>query len=52
MYNKGRQFDLNGNLVDWWKSETKSRYLEKATCIIEQYGNYTEPTSMLKVRLH
>lgn len=46
---QGRQFDLNGNLVDWWKADTKTRYLEKAKCIIEQYGNYTEPSTKLKV---
>lgn len=46
---QGRQFDLNGNLVDWWQTDTKSQYLEKAKCIIEQYGNYTEPTTGLKV---
>jgi len=38
---QGRQFDQEGNLVDWWHPETKSRYLSKAECIIEQYGNYT-----------
>ncbi|XP_046742992.1 neprilysin-2 isoform X2 [Diprion similis] len=38
---QGRQFDKEGNLVDWWESETKERYLEKAECIIYQYGNYT-----------
>lgn len=46
---QGRQFDLNGNLVDWWQSQTKEHYLEKASCIIEQYGNYSEPTTSLKV---
>ena len=46
---QGRQFDLNGNLVDWWKESTKEHYLEKAKCIIEQYGNYTEPSTGLKV---
>ncbi len=40
---QGRQFDSDGNLVDWWEEETKAAYLEKALCIIEQYGNYTEP---------
>ncbi|XP_023345566.1 neprilysin-2 [Eurytemora carolleeae] len=40
---QGRQFDLDGNLVDWWHPETKSSYLKKAECIIEQYGNYTIP---------
>merc|ERR1712217_307234 len=37
----GSQKDGEGNLVDWWEPETKARYLEKARCIIEQYGNYT-----------
>lgn len=46
---QGRQFDKTGNLVDWWKPDTKTAYLKKATCIIEQYGNYTEPMTMLKV---
>lgn len=29
--------------MDWWNEATKTAYLEKAKCIIEQYGNYTEP---------
>lgn len=49
---QGRQFDLNGNLVDWWKEDTKTQYLGKAKCIIEQYGNYTEPTTKLKVHFN
>jgi neprilysin len=40
---QGRQFDSDGNLVDWWEQDTKKAYLEKARCIIEQYGNFTEP---------
>lgn len=47
----GRQFDLNGNLVDWWQSETKAHYLDKVNCIIEQYGNFTEPKLKMKVSL-
>lgn len=46
---QGRQFDLRGNLVDWWAAPTKQQYLEKARCIIEQYGNYTEREVGLKV---
>ncbi|XP_062561585.1 neprilysin-2 isoform X2 [Armigeres subalbatus] len=46
---QGRQFDKNGNLVDWWQSDTKKAYLEKARCIIEQYGNYTEPNVKLNL---
>jgi neprilysin len=40
---QGRQFDSDGNLVDWWEEATKEAYLKKARCIIEQYGNFTEP---------
>ena len=38
---QGRQFDEEGNLVDWWHPETKESYLKKAECIISQYGNYS-----------
>lgn len=38
---QGRQFDKNGNLVEWWQEMTKQRYLERAKCIINQYSNYT-----------
>lgn len=38
---QGRQFDKEGNLVDWWAYETKENYLERAECIVNQYGNYT-----------
>ena len=38
--NQGRQFDMEGNLVDWWEPSTKASYLRKASCIIEQYGSY------------
>eukprot|EP00095_Tigriopus_kingsejongensis_P004532 maker-scaffold532_size145644-snap-gene-0.44 protein:Tk04532 transcript:maker-scaffold532_size145644-snap-gene-0.44-mRNA-1 annotation:"membrane metallo-endopeptidase-like 1-like" len=40
---QGRQFDMEGNLVDWWEPITKERYLRKAQCIIQQYANYTIP---------
>ena len=40
---QGRLFDGDGNLADWWQDDTESKYLEKSQCIIEQYGNYTEP---------
>lgn len=46
---QGRQFDSDGNLVDWWEEDTKVAYLDKARCIIEQYGNFTEPNVDLKL---
>jgi len=38
---EGSQYDGQGNLVDWWEAKTKKKYLKKAQCIIDQYGNYT-----------
>merc|ERR1712079_671394 len=37
----GRQYDDSGNLKNWWKDQTKDKFLEKSQCIIWQYGNYT-----------
>lgn len=42
---EGSQYDGEGNLVDWWQEDTKQAYLEKAQCIIDQYENFTEPTT-------
>ena len=39
---EGRQFDLNGNIVDWWEDETETEFVAKAKCIIEQYENFTD----------
>ena len=36
----GRQFDKDGNLVDWWDPKTKKEYLKRAQCIIDQYSGY------------
>jgi len=41
---QGRQYDDQGNLENWWEPKTKNRFLEKAKCIIWQYGNYTAPS--------
>ena len=43
-------FDDSGNLIDWWKPETKEKYIKKAECIIQQYGNYTDEEVGLKVK--
>jgi predicted metalloendopeptidase len=37
---QGRQFDVEGNLQDWWEEETKTQFVEKAKCIIDQYSGY------------
>ncbi|CAG0881750.1 unnamed protein product [Cyprideis torosa] len=38
---QGRQFDPDGNLVDWWEPETDEEFRRQARCIINQYGNFT-----------
>lgn len=48
---QGRQYDFEGNLVDWWDLETQNQFLEKTQCIIEQYGNYTDLKTKLSVTL-
>ena len=45
----GRQFDKDGNLIDWWQQKTKEKFLSKAQCVIQQYGNYTVEEVGLKV---
>ncbi|EFA03192.1 neprilysin-2 [Tribolium castaneum] len=39
----GRQYDKDGNLVDWWQPKTQSAFEAKAQCIIDQYSNITVP---------
>lgn len=46
---QGRQFDKEGNLVDWWEAGTQKAFVKKAQCIIDQYGNYTVPEINMKV---
>ena len=31
---------LTGNLNDWWEPEAAKTYLDKAKCIVDQYGGY------------
>jgi len=46
---QGRQFGPDGNLAEWWEPETKKNYLERAQCIINQYGNYSFPELGLNI---
>lgn len=46
---KGRQFDKNGNLVEWWSPETKKRFEDKAQCFIEQSNNFSPKGIDMKV---
>lgn len=38
---QGRQFDLHGNLVDWWQDDTEAQFATKAQCMVEQVDLWT-----------
>lgn len=37
---KGRQYDMTGNLKQWWKNDTIEAFRSRAQCMIDQYSNY------------
>lgn len=37
---KGRQFDKDGNMMQWWNNATIRNFRERAQCIIDQYSRY------------
>ncbi|KAJ3654446.1 hypothetical protein Zmor_013635 [Zophobas morio] len=41
--NNGRQFDKDGNVIDWWEPETNRTFGRKSQCLVDQYSNYTIP---------
>jgi putative endopeptidase len=38
---RGRQFDSNGNLRDWWTAADANRYKERAAKVATQFDSYT-----------
>ncbi|CAH1775260.1 unnamed protein product [Owenia fusiformis] len=38
---RGRTYDKDGNLRQWWSPRVVENFKERAQCIINQYGNYT-----------
>uniref|UniRef100_A0A8I4A4G7 Membrane metalloendopeptidase like 1 n=1 Tax=Callithrix jacchus TaxID=9483 RepID=A0A8I4A4G7_CALJA len=39
--NSGRNFDKNGNMMDWWSNFSSQHFWEQSECMIYQYGNYS-----------
>ena len=37
---EGRQFDLNGNLREWWTKTDNDEFNNRADCFVQQYGDY------------
>lgn len=40
---KGRHFDKNGNMTNWWEPDSSRAYQERAKCLHDQYSNFTDP---------
>lgn len=38
---EGRQYDLKGNLVDWWTPQDSAAFNARASCIVKQYDALT-----------
>lgn len=45
----GRHLDLNGDRNNWWSKKSDQEFLSRSQCLIDQYGNYTEPVTGLNV---
>ncbi|XP_037684646.1 membrane metallo-endopeptidase-like 1 [Choloepus didactylus] len=37
----GRNFDKDGNMLDWWSNFSAQHFREQSECMVYQYGNYT-----------
>lgn len=46
---QGRKFDEDGNVIEWWSDETSESYLSRIKCIQEQFSNFTEPNTRMKI---
>jgi len=38
---KGKQFDEQGNINQWWDEKSSTSFRDKAQCIINQYSNFS-----------
>ncbi len=38
---EGRQFDLEGNLKDWWTKEDGKKFTERTSCLVKEYGGFS-----------
>ncbi|KAH0624093.1 hypothetical protein JD844_007455 [Phrynosoma platyrhinos] len=37
----GRNFNADGDLIDWWSQESAKNFKKQSECIVYQYGNFT-----------
>jgi putative endopeptidase len=48
---EGRQFDVNGNLADWWTEQDAAKFKERAEVLAAQFDGY-EPLPGLHINGH
>lgn len=42
-FDKGRMYDKNGNMRQWWTNSTILEYVNRTSCFVKQYGSYYMP---------
>uniref|UniRef100_K1R8P8 Neprilysin n=1 Tax=Magallana gigas TaxID=29159 RepID=K1R8P8_MAGGI len=40
---RGRQYDKDGNLKQWWTDDVIQKFKTQAQCLIDQYGDFSVP---------
>nr|XP_054768259.1 neprilysin-1-like [Lytechinus pictus] len=40
---RGRRYDKDGNLVQWWSNSSIEAFKGRAECIVDQYSAYVMP---------
>lgn len=40
-YITGRNFNKDGDLVDWWTQQSANNFKEQSQCMVYQYGNFS-----------
>lgn len=36
----GRNFDKDGNMLNWWSNYSAEHFKEQSQCMVQQYGNF------------
>ncbi len=43
---RGRQFDAQGNLHEWWTADDKAKFTERAACVEREFGDFVVQDSL------
>ncbi|PIK43745.1 putative membrane metallo-endopeptidase-like 1 [Apostichopus japonicus] len=46
---RGRQYDKEGNLIQWWTNSSIVSFKERAQCIVDQYSGYEMPENGMHI---